>query len=383
MKFVTKLLLVLLSLILLFLVVIGCITMYFTGMLVDPRGNEFSPEHLKVIRVTGRTITLPHTANTQHRGVYGFTWNEGAAIVGPIISSTGTSVTRQLLQTTAPLTAETKVVWNSSVYLGALRQNLGLPIKDVSVPDSLGPMPAWYVPGRLATWALLVHGYDGSREVGLRVFPTLARLGLPILDITYRNNGGAPASPQGISHLGGTEWQDLQAAAKYALAHGAHHLVLYGWSLGGAIVEAFEHHSAYARYVQALVLDSPVLNWRATLAYIAKKHALPPFFATMIEHNTTWRAGINFADLDQLALPQPDKPILLFHCVDDTLTPVASSDAFARMHARIVTYYRIPDSEHIQAWNTDPMRYEQALRTFLIQKLHLQTSSRTAISRSA
>jgi pimeloyl-ACP methyl ester carboxylesterase len=375
MRIITWSLFTLLILVLICGIVAGCLSLYLSNLLLDIKSDHTPTDHFQIIHATATTVTIPRSANTERQGVYGLNWDGGAAIMGSVLSSTKTTVTRQLLRATAPLAVGKPVTWNVTVYAGALRQSLGLPIQEVSYPDPLGPMPAWYVPGKLDTWALLVHGWNGSRADGLRVFPTLARLGLPILDISYRNDKGAPASPDRMSHLGDTEWQDLQAAAKYALAHGAHHLVLYGWSLGGAIVEAFEHRSPYARDVEALVLDSPVLNWRATLAYIGREHSFPPFLVRFVELISAWRAGIDFNRLDQLVQPQPATPLLLFHCVGDKLTPVAVSDAFAREHASIVTYHRIDDSGHIQAWNFDPARYEQELRTFLMQKALLHPSS--------
>jgi len=362
---------IILILLLLASAAIGAVSFYFSNAILQV--IHYTPTYtLAVTDVSTKTLTLQRTSNTLTPGEFEIEWPGGQAIVGPILSSNASTVTRQLLETTAPLSRGILTYWTRNVYEGALKDRLGLTISNVQIPDPLGAMPAWYVPGKLSTWAILVHGLGVTRAETLRAFQPLAHFGLPLLAISYRNDIGAPASPDGYEHWGDTEWQDLEAAAKYALAHGAQHLLLYGWSKGGAVVEAFQHRSSYAHYVQALVLDSPLLDVRAMLAYQAQRRSVPAFIVPFAEMVSSIRSGINFDALDQLHLPQPHLPTLIFQGTSDTTVPIATNDAFARAHPVFVTYIRVPNAEHTESWNTNPQAYDAELTAFLTQKLHIQ-----------
>jgi pimeloyl-ACP methyl ester carboxylesterase len=254
----------------------------------------------------------------------------------------------------------------ADVYVGDPRQALGLPFADVDVPDELGPMPAWLVPGQGDTWAIVVHGINGTPQLGLRITPALHRVGLPTLLIAYREDQGAPPSPDGFHHMGLTEWRDLQAAARYALAHGARRLILVGYSMGGAIVAQFMERSPLAGRVSGLVLDAPALDWRRVLEFNAEEMGLPGFSVLPVE----WTIGARIdADWDSLdALRHTDDfhlPILLFHGDDDKVVPISTSEDFAAELPRWVTYYRVPQAGHTESWNVGPELYQRRLRRFL------------------
>jgi dipeptidyl aminopeptidase/acylaminoacyl peptidase len=257
---------------------------------------------------------------------------------------------------------------------------LGLEFEQVLVAGPLGDLPAWLVPpdpaasgadtaARADTWVIAVHGRGVDRRECLRVLPTLHRLGHPVLAVTYRNDVGAPRSPDGFYHLGDTEWADVAAAVRYASGQGARRVVLYGWSMGAAIIAAYLDRAEPPVPVVATIWDSPLLDWRATLRQQAALRRLPPVLARLAAVFTRWRIGIDFDRFDLIRRPPMRRPpTLLVHGSEDVDVPPTQS---RQLYASADTldwplrYLEIPGAEHTGAWNVDPARYEAAIAQFL------------------
>lgn len=322
----------------------------------------------RVIAITDDTITLQRLQDTMYDGIYGIDWQGHYAIVGKVMAMTGQTVTRALLKITQKPAIGTRVRWNIFVHAGDPLHTLDINYEDVQIQSPVGPLPAWFVAGTRTTWILLVHGYNATREQGLCVLPLLKEMGFPVLDISYRNDPGAPSSPDHLYHLGDTEWQDIEAAVRYARDHGARDLILYGWSMGGCMVETFLQRSSYAASVRAVILDSPILNWHAaTIRLMHEVIHVPLWFLTIVE----WiidRRGIHFSDLNYTdQVQQRTLPTLLFHGTLDTLAPISVSDTFAQSRPDLVVYHRMDGVDHTQSWNANPQAYEKALKAFLTQ----------------
>ncbi len=196
--------------------------------------------------------------------------------------------------------------------------------------------------------------------------PALRRAGLTSLLITYRDDLGAPSSPDGLHHQGQTEWRDLAAAVRFALDRGARRVVLVGYSMGGALISQFMQHSPRAARVAALVLDAPALDWEEILRFNATEMGLPALAALPVQWAIEARIDVDWDSLDAARHPEAFRlPILLFHGADDALVPIESSQEFARALPRRVSLLRRPEAGHTQAWNVDPRLYERRLQLFL------------------
>jgi uncharacterized protein len=354
-----------LGLLLVLLVVSAGVSWYFSSFVVVP-DHAALPRDAIVESVSPGRVVLSRSTDTLRPGVYGLDWRGGHAIVENVIASNVHTVTRGLRVVHGRLTTGTGVALDPAVFAGNPKQALGIPFANVAIPDELGPMPAWLISARGHTWVIVVHGINGSRENNLRILPTLQRAGFPTLLITYRDDVGAPRGPDGLHHMGLTEWQDLQAAARYALGHGARRLVLAGYSMGGAIVTQFMERSSLASWVTGLVLDAPALSWKEILSFNAKEMGLPSFTVTPVEWMIGARIDANWGRLDALEHTGSfHLPILLFHGTEDKLVPISLNDAFARELPRWVSYYRVPRAAHVESWNVDPALYDKRLDEFL------------------
>jgi len=242
----------------------------------------------------------------------------------------------------------------------------GMRFRTVRVDEPLGSAPAWYVRGSSTRWAIVVHAMGAPRAQGLPVLPLLRRLGFSTLVISYRNDPAAPASPDGLSHLGADEWHDLDGAAAYAQRHGAQRQVLIGYSMGGAMVCDFLRRSPRAGRVVAAVLDSPVLEWRRPLAAAAARASLPKLLIGPAEELIGWRTGVRLAEEDQLAhAAELHTPMLLLHGTADAVVPIADSRALAAEAPGRVRLVGFPGAGHVTSWQTDPRRYVAAVEAFL------------------
>ncbi|MGQ0573569.1 MAG: alpha/beta hydrolase family protein [Pseudonocardia sp.] len=342
---------------------------FYSSLLLDTRRAQVFPE--LVLAADTSTVTLRRSRLTAQPGVWGLRWADGLARVGPILAGTRAEVVRRRDGGPIPPPGTPAVI--DAGPFDPDPSARGLRFIEVDVRTPLGAAPAWFVPAAGPDWVVLVHGRGGARRESLRVLSALHTAGYPTLTITYRNDEGAPRSPDGLHHLGDTEWEDLQSAVLLATARGARRVALFGWSMGAAVIGAFLDRSPDAARVAAVVWDAPLVDWRATLRRQARNRRLPGRLAAVACVLTSRRIGIDFDRFDLRAHPPAVRPpTLLLHSDIDTAVPAGPSRALAAAAPALdwpMRYVEVPGVEHTGSWNADPERYERLVAGFLAEHL--------------
>lgn len=365
--------------------------------LVTPPKRPWSSS--EVLEVGEREVTLRRSKDVELRGRYGL-WTDGDrgyAKVGDVLQETEDTVTRELIAAEdPPLEPGLRARLGAAFYRSPAE--LGVPVEDVLIATPVGAAPAWLVQSderqaqdpAAATedaWAILVHGRDAGKWETIRAVPVLRAAGFTTLIVSYRNDPGAPAAPDGRYHLGLAEWEDVEAAIGFALARGAQRIVLAGWSMGGATILQTLERTTHAETIEGVILDSAAVDWRAIIDLgLEQQRVIGPLRTLFLKLLTTpWGARIIGLDapIDLGALDRVRHvgrlriPLLVLHSRDDRVVPVASARAFAAARPDLVTYEEFEGAGHVRIWNLHQERYEAAIRSWLER---LRSARRTGAS---
>lgn len=359
---------------------------YFARKIVTP--DLVKPDDTQILGFQDDSVTLELTPETEQPGKYGLWFNGGAghARVGQVLDvDQGAGRVRRVLEgvdfgdlTLGPAR------WNQYYFAGNPQDSMGLATHDVQISSELGMMAAWQVPaeagespapGANDRWAILVHGRGAERGECLRAVPVLHDLGFTTLIPTYRNDVGAPPSPDGRYSLGLSEWRDCEAAMLYAVDAGAAEIVLFGWSMGGAIALQTLDRSWLSDRVVAVVLDAPVIDWADVLRHHGALNKIPGPIGSLSRSliGRPWaRCLVGVHEPIDVALTNWERRAgelkhrtLLIHSLDDEFVPAGPSISLAAKRPDLVHFEPWQQGRHTKEWNVDPQRWDAVVRGFL------------------
>ncbi len=356
---------------------LGAVSFRVARTVVRPAGRV--PD-TRIVRLdaAAQTITLERTPDTVLPGRYGlFTVGSADYLrLGAVVGSDEATVTRKLL-THVPADGDLAPEAAFSGWYYDRPEQLHLPMKAVDIVTDVGSCPAWEFPAGVDTdvWVIQVHGRGTTRAEALRAVPVFHDLGITSLVVSYRNDGDAPRSPSGTYALGATEWRDLDAAIGYARRQGARHVVVMGWSMGGALALQAAFESSRADVIAGLVLESPVVDWRTVLRFQGRMLRLPAPVIALAQSaiRTPWGAAvlrsgepIPLDRLDGVArAAELRHPVLILHSDDDGFVPSDASHALAGARPDLVTMETFAVARHTKLWNYDETRWVGAIRDWV------------------
>lgn len=356
--------------------VLFLVVFFAIGWLVSSRVLKVAPQKVlydqSVTAMSGNTYTITGGAY-DIAGVVGGIRSDGTMIgifstPSNLDKATKTSARTLAAPPSPELKVGDKISLQGNVWTSDPKAALGLDFQDVTYSSPVGPMKAWLVPGTSGTkWVIGVHGIGANKTEMLRFVGPVHTAGNTMLVINYRNDPGNPKSPDGYTHLGDTEWQDVEAAVQYAKDHGATDIRLYGDSLGGSLVENFLARSKTDQsIISRVILDSPALDWNEVLRRQLQKGGYPSFIYYPGTVMLRLRAGINIQNLST-GPTEIHQKTLIIHSADDPTVPQNASKQLAAARPNLVKLVDFKHGGHLRSWNHDSAKYEELVATFLSQ----------------
>ena len=334
------------------------------------RGVDNSWEHPIVV--------LDRTPRTAAPGDYCLILENGGwvQLASEVQDRGPTLVGREVVGESGPgVTAGQRASW-SGIYFQS-PAGAGLKSTDVEIQTDVGPAPTWLITPEgspSTTWAIHIHGLGSTRAGTLRGVQVASEAGLTSLVVTYRNDGEGPRVETGRSELGAAEVDDVRAAVDYALENGARDVILFGWSMGGAIALQLAADPKLRGVVTGLVLDSPIVDWVATIKANCARAGLPAWAGALAVPWLTSRplarlVGLaNHIDLrsfdwieraNELTLPT-----LILHGTLDTSSPFDLSTRLKALRPDLVDFEPF-EAAHTMSWNSDRERWGASACTWL------------------
>ena len=343
---------------------------YYSGEILIVPAPRPPTYETAVVASDSEQVVLEVTDEALLAGVWGLDFAGGYARVRTPVQVGPRGVTRPVEDVAGLPRAGAEVDVDGYAYpQDPATAGFGFAVRKVAVEGPLGDYPAWHADATEGpfggTWAVYVHGRGARLNECFRMLPILVGEGIDGLCVSYRNDPGAPADPDGLYRQGAHEWRDVAAALDYARAQGARQILLVGYSMGGQITANLLRHGDVAD-VAGVIWDAPALDWGPAIRAGAAERGVPGWLVPLGMFASALRAGIDYDDLNQIEhADELVAPILLFHGTADATVPVEVSDRLFAARPDLVTYVRLPGVGHVQSWNADPERYRRAVLDFL------------------
>lgn len=345
-----------------------------------PRPRRFDLSIRAVEQDSDRqAIVLDRTHQTESPGRFTllFPGGQWVQLSADVLDRGPGRIARSVTATTPGFTpsADERVSWSGIYFMTPV--DAGLSSRDVAISTSLGPAPTWRVDGsdsQSTRWAIHIHGLGSPRAGTLRGVQVTTELGYTSIVVSYRNDGEGPRRGSGRSTLGATEVDDVDAAIQYAIDQGARRVVLFGWSLGAQVALQLAGRPSYGALITGTVLESPVLDWvatikancaRAGLPAAAGILALPWLRSPLLARAVGLPGSIPLEDLDWISRAQElAVPTLILHGADDDSAPPAVSRKLAALRPDLVQL-EVFQAGHTMTWNSDRERWRSTVAAWL------------------
>lgn len=253
-----------------------------------------------------------------------------------------------------------------SGHLGETPADFGFVHEDALIRG----LPAWVIRSseRSDVWVIHVHGLGSSRSQCLRGVEAFAALGHTSLLPSYRTSLDLSPAPA-RSHLGVSEWEDLEAARRYALDHGARRILFVGWSLGASIVLRTIERCPDTSIAGALLV-SPALDWPAIISAQLQRAGCPGFLARWLPHtfNLIRLRGepvIRWREMPGTHIRKASSiPTMIFHGTDDYSVPLELSRILASQQGESAELVEFDGAHHTLEWNSAPQVWNESVQAW-------------------